>query len=126
MRSEAIENIHTLMAYLLVGGHFRGAAFVLRESQASLTRASDLTPEHRQRLAELPVRLSAPDTLAQLLQSLDDAPELPPTEDLEALFTELQPARQDSDLGRWVSNERLRPLLEAAAERLASANTARW
>ncbi len=126
VRSEAIENVHTLMAYLLVGGHFRGAAFVLRESQASLTRAHDLAPEHRQRLAELPVRLSAPDTLAQLLQSLDDAPELPPTEDLEALFTELQPAAL-ATVFQWLNrtrNERLRPLLESAAERLASANTA--
>jgi HEAT repeat protein len=109
-----------------VGGHFRGAAFVLRESQASLARGRDLTPEHRQRLAELPVRLSAPDTLAQLLQSLDDAPELPPTEDLEALFTELQPAAL-ATVFQWLNrtrNERLRPLLESAAERLASANTA--
>jgi hypothetical protein len=126
VRSEAIENVDTLMAYLLVGGHFRGAAFVLRESQASLARGRDLTPEHRQRLAELPVRLSAPDTLAQLLQSLDDAPELPPTEDLEALFTELQPAAL-ATVFQWLNrtrNERLRPLLESAAERLASANTA--
>jgi HEAT repeat protein len=126
VRSEAIENVHTLMAYLLVGGHFRGAAFVLRESQASLTRARELTPEHRERLAELPVRLSAPDTLAQLLQALDDASELPPTEDLEALFTELQPAAL-ATVFQWLNrtrNERLRPLLESAAERLAAANTA--
>jgi HEAT repeat protein len=126
VRSEAIENVHTLMAFLLVGGHFRGAAFVLRESQGSLTRASDLSPEHRQRLAELPARLSAPDTLAQLLQALDDAPELPPPEDLEALFAELQPAAL-ATVFQWLNrtrNERLRPLLESAAERLASANTA--
>ncbi|HEY2162877.1 MAG TPA: HEAT repeat domain-containing protein [Gemmatimonadaceae bacterium] len=126
VRFEAIENVHTLMAYLLVGGHFRGAAFVLRESQASLTRAPDLTPEHRQRLAELPVRLSAPDTLAQLLQSLDDSPELPPTEDLDALFAELQ-ATALATVFQWLNrtrNERLRPLLESAAERLAAANTA--
>jgi hypothetical protein len=125
VRSEAIENVHTLMAYLLVGGHFRGAAFVLRESQASLTRAQDLTPEHRQRLAELPVRLSAPDTLAQLLQSLDDAAELPPTEDLEALFTELQPAAL-ATVFQWLHrmrNERLRRS-ESAAERLARGDTA--
>src|SRR5262249_52520303 len=50
VRTEAIENVHTLMAFLLVGSHFRGAAYILRESQASLTRARDLSPEHRQRL----------------------------------------------------------------------------
>ena len=126
VRSEGIENVHTLMAYLLVGGHFLGAAFVLREAQASLARGRDLIPEHKQRLAELPVRLSAPDTLAQLLQSLDDAHELPPAEDLEALFAELQPAAL-ATVFQWLNrtrNERLRPVLESAAERLASANTA--
>jgi HEAT repeat protein len=126
VRSEAIEDVHTLMAFLLVAGHFRGAAFALREAQASLTRAQNMTPEHRQRLAELPIRLSAPDTLAQLLQALDDAPELPPTEDLEALFAELQPTAL-ATVFQWLNrtrNERLRPVLESAAERLAAANTA--
>ncbi len=126
VRAEAIENIHTLMAFLLVGSHFRGAAYALRESQTSLTRARGLAPEHTQRLAELATRLSAPETLAQLLQALDDAPELPPQEDLQALFEQLQPAAL-STVFQWLNrsrNERLRPLLNAAAERLASANTA--
>lgn len=126
IRSEAIENVHTLMAFLLVGSHFRGAAYALRESQASLTSAVELSPEHRDRLADLPVRLSAPDTLAQLMQALDDAPELPPATDLEALFAQLQPSAL-STVFQWLNrsrNERLKPLLESAAERLASANTA--
>jgi hypothetical protein len=125
VRGEAIENVHTLMAFLLVGSHFRGAAYILRESQASLTRARELSAEHRQRLGELPIRLSAPETFTQLLQALDDAPELPPTEDLDALFAELQPMALGT-VFQWLNqtrNERLRPLLESAAERLASAHT---
>lgn len=126
IRTEAIESVHTLMAYLLVGGHFTGAAYALRESQASLANARELAPEHRARLAELAARLSAPDTLAQLLQALDDAAELPPQQDLAALFEQLQPAALET-VFQWLHrtrNERLRPLLEGAAERLASANTA--
>lgn len=126
VRSEAIENVHTLMAFLLVGSHFRGAAFALRESQSSLDSAQDLAPEHRERLADLPTRLSAPDTVSQLLQALDDAPELPPQEELSALFEQLQPIAL-ATVFQWLNrtrNERLRPLLESAAERLAAANTA--
>jgi HEAT repeat protein len=126
VRTEAIENIHTLMAFLLVGSHFRGAAYALRESQTSLSKARDLTPEQKQRLADLAIRLSSPETLAQLLQALDDAHDLPPQEDLQALFEQLQPAAL-ATVFQWLNrsrNERLRPLLESAAERLASANTA--
>jgi HEAT repeat protein len=126
VRAEAIEDVHTLMAFLLVASHFRGAAFALREAQATLARVQDMAPEHRQRLAELPIRLSAPETLAQLLQVLDDSPELPPAADLEALFAELQPTAL-ATVFQWLNrtrNERLRPVLESAAERLASANTA--
>jgi len=126
VRSEAIDNVHTLMAFLLVGSHFRGAAYALRESQVSLTSAQDLTADHRENLADLPTRLSAPDTVSQLLQALDEAPELPPQEDLSALFEQLQPIAL-ATVFQWLNrtrNDRLRPLLESAAERLASANTA--
>ena len=126
VRSEAIDNVHTLMAFLLVGSHFRGAAYALRESQVSLTSAQNLTSEHRENLADLPTRLSAPDTVSQLLQALDEAPELPPQEDLSELFEQLQPIAL-APVFQWLNrtrNERLRPLLESAAERLASANTA--
>jgi hypothetical protein len=126
IRSEAIENIHTLMAFLLVGGHFRGAAYALRESQTSIAQARELAAEHKERLGDLPGRLSAPETLAQLLQALDDAAELPPAEDLQALFEQLRPTALET-VFQWLNrtrNERLRPLLESSAERLASANTA--
>ena len=126
VRSEAIENIHTLMAFLLVGSHFRGAAYALRESQSALDKARDLTADQKQRLADLATRVSSPETLAQLLQALDDAHDLPPQDDLQALFEQLQPAAL-ATVFQWLNrsrNERLRPLLESAAERLASANTA--
>src|SRR5207249_1805099 len=60
-----------------------------------------------------------------LLQSLDDANELPPLPDLMELFDQLR-ATALSPVFSWLSrmrNPRLKPLLEGAAERLASANT---
>jgi primosomal protein N' (replication factor Y) len=50
----------------------------------------ELTPAQAERLAQIPLRLSAPDAVAQLLQSLDDAESLPPTTDLLQLFEQLR------------------------------------
>jgi HEAT repeat protein len=74
----------------------------------------------------LPERLSAADALTQLLQALDESPSLPPQNELVELFDQLRPAAL-ATVFLWLSkiqNERLRPLLQAAAGRLASANTA--
>ncbi|MFI5227911.1 MAG: HEAT repeat domain-containing protein [Gemmatimonadales bacterium] len=126
VRTEVVECVHALMVYLLTSAHFRGVAHLLREGRAALQRATDVAPAHRDMLAELADRLSSPDALSQLLQALDDAPALPPEGELAELFDELRP----SALGTvflWLSktdNDRLRPLLESAAGRLAAANTA--
>ena len=125
IRSEVLENIHTLMVYLLTTGHFRGVANLLREGQQALQRGADVTPDQRQKLSDLPERLSAADALTQLVQALDEAPTLPPGEELVELFDQLRPTAL-ATVFLWLSkiqNERLRPLLEAAAGRLAGANT---
>jgi HEAT repeat protein len=125
VRAESLDLLDGLMVHLLASGHFRGVAYLLREAQAATQRAAELTAEQRQRLFDLPARLSAPDALSQLLQSLDDANELPPQAELSELFDQLR-ASGLSTVFRWLSrmhNARLRPLLEGAAERLASANT---
>jgi hypothetical protein len=126
IRAEVLENLQTLTVHLLTAGHFRGVANLLRESRVSLDRLTDITPEQRAMLGTLPERLSAPDTLTQLLQTLDDAPTLPPAEELADLFAQLRPTAL-STVFLWLSriqNESLRPLLEQAAGRLAGANTA--
>jgi HEAT repeat protein len=126
IRMEVLEDVQTLMVYLLTAGHFRGVAYVLREAQQAVQRATDVSDEQRQKLGELPERLSAPEALSQLLQALDQAPSLPPQEELVELFDQLRPSAL-STVFHWLgstTNERLRPLLEAAAGRLASANTA--
>lgn len=125
IRTEVLENVHTLMVYMLTAGHFRGVAYVLREAQVALGRASEISEEQKQRLSELPERLSAPEALTQLLQALDAAPALPPQEELVELFDQLRPSALGT-VFTWLGktqNERLRPLLETAGGRLAAANT---
>lgn len=126
VRSEVLENLGTVLVYLLTSGDFRGVADLLREAQAAAARATDVTGEQKKELAMLPDRLSSSEALSQLLHALDEAPTLPPPEDLSLLFDELRPAALGT-VFHWLAhsrNERLQPILGGAAERLASANTA--
>src|SRR6185437_15380963 len=85
----------------------------------------DLSAEQKRSLIDLPARLSAADSVTQLFQSLDEAAELPPQDELSELFDQLRPIALGTVFGwlRRMQNPRLLPLLESAAERLASANT---
>ena len=124
-RTEILELLDTTLVTLLATGHFRGVAHLLRETSVTANRASELTPEQKKALSELPVRLSAPEALAQLLQSLDDAPELPPQDELMELFDQLRPIALGPVFSwlRRIHNPKVKWLLETAAERLASLNT---
>jgi len=122
VRSELISILENFIPYLLGAGDFRSVAFILRESTVIQQRARELIPEHRQILESLPTRLSQPDALAQLLQSLDEAAGHPSEEELSDLFTELR-AEALATLMGWLpklSNERVRELVKTAAERLAT------
>jgi HEAT repeat protein len=113
------------MLHLLSASQFQSVAFLLRESAAAMERARNVPPELRQRLLQLPDRLSDPAALSQLLQSLDEATEIPPQADLVSLFEQLRPvalATVFAWLGR-VGDARLREVLESAAGRLAAQNT---
>jgi len=125
VRDEILEILDGTLVNLLATGHFRGVAHLLREVQATSQRATDLASEHKKALFELPLRLSAPESLRQLLQSLDDAADLPPQAELMELFDQLRPIALGTVFS-WLArmqNPRVRPLLEAAAARLASLNT---
>lgn len=125
VRGEVAGQLSSLLLHLLSAARFDTVAYMLREIKVVLDRARDVDPQVRLRLAELPHRLSSPETLSQVLQQLDDSPALPAQDDLTALFSELQPTALETVfnwLGR-VRDERLRVLLETAADRLASGNT---
>ena len=126
VRAELISILENFIPYLLGAADFRSVAYILREIKVVLQRARDLLPEQRVALRGLPGRLSEPDALSQLLQSLDEAAVHPSEEDLGELFTELQ-AEALGTLAGWLprlSSDRVRKLVRAAAERLAQANPA--
>lgn len=126
VRTEILSILDNLMLHLLSAAQFSAVAYLLRETAQASQRARELQAEHRQRLAALPDRLSEPAALSQLLESLDEAQELPQQSDLNELFEQLRPTALGSVLS-WLGrtqNVRLRTLLEIAAARLASQNTA--
>jgi len=121
VRAELIGIVENFIPYLLGAGDFRPVAYILREIRIVLERARELIPEHRQTLAELPSRLSQPDALAQLLQSLDEATVHPTEEELSETFSEMRPEALPT-LMAWIprlTNERVRDLIGNAATRLA-------
>jgi hypothetical protein len=126
VRGEVTELLDVLMVHMLSAGQFQNVAYLIRESQVTASRAADLQPVLAQQLAQIPARLSAPEPLTQLLQSLDEAVTMPPPTDLVALFEQLRGPALVTVL-EWLSriqNVKLRPVLEAAAVRLAAQNTA--
>lgn len=125
VREEIIGILDNLMLHLLSGGQYTAVAFLLRESAEAARRAKEITPDQQKRLQALPARLSAKDALSQLVQALDESPDLPAQSDLDDLFTQLRGEALETVFGKLgsVSNAQLRSLLENAAHRLAAANT---
>ena len=126
VRGEVSDHLDTLMLHLLAAGQLRTVAYLIREAQLAAQRGTSVTPEQRERLTQIPARLSAAEALSQLLQALDEAADLPPQEEIAELFEQLRPTALGTVLS-WLprlQNPKLRPMLEEAAGRLARANTA--
>ena len=126
IRTEIIEILDNLMLHMLSAGQFHNVAFLVRESLIASQRAFDLLAEQREQLSLLPNRLSAPDALTQLIESLDEAVDVPAQEDVLELFDQLRGTALGTVLdwlGR-IQSPRLRPMLEQAAQKLGSQNTA--
>jgi len=123
VRAEILSIVDNFLPYLLGAGDFRAVALVLREVRVLVDRARELSPEHRRVLQELPSRLSQPETLAQLLQSLDESVVYPTEEDLGELFRELRGEAIETVLD-WMPrlrNDQVREILTAAVQRTAAA-----
>ncbi|HET9425051.1 MAG TPA: HEAT repeat domain-containing protein [Gemmatimonadaceae bacterium] len=126
VREECLDYVETMLAFLLASGNFRGVAYLLGETRAAASRPGDLSPRIRQRIDGLPDRLSAPEAVEQLLEALDDAPMLPPRDELTLLFEQLRPGALGT-VFRWlpkVRDDRLGALVTEVAGRLAASNTA--
>ncbi len=126
IRDEIAQILDSFMLHMLSAGQFRNVAYLIRESSVVSQRATDIVPGHRDRLARIPTQLSAPDALAQVLQSMDEATSLPSQSELIELFEQLRGTALATVLD-WLhrlQNPKLRPLLEEAAARLAAQSTA--
>ena len=126
IRAEVAENVQHLMLSMLAVGELRTVAYILAESQVAVNHAPNVTDEQRDALGRLPERLSAPDSLAQLLQMLDESADPAHVGELNELFLQLRPAALGT-IFAWLpklQNPRVRALVESAAERLALGNTA--
>lgn len=126
VRDEIIAIIETFFPNLLNQGEFRVVAAVLRELRSVAAGAAELTAEQQARLRAFEARLSEPAIVAQLVQSLDEASTRPGDEDVSEVLRELQPGALETILTMLprLSSDNVRVLLEAAADRLASAHTA--
>jgi HEAT repeat protein len=123
VRAELLSIVENFIPYLLAVGDFRAVAYICREQRVVLQRAREVLPEHRTALEQLPWKLSQPEALAQLLQSLDEAAVHPTEEEVGELFREFRPEALETVLA-WMpklTNQRVRDLLTTAAQRLAQA-----
>jgi HEAT repeat protein len=126
VREEICGLLDYFLLILLSTAQYRNAAYLLRESGVTASRATDLLEPQKQRLTQLGELMSDPKPLGQLLQALEDSPLRAPQMELDELFGILQPRALETILG-WIgrsNNPQLKMLLEAAASRLASNNSA--
>jgi hypothetical protein len=126
VREEIAALLDTLMLHILSSGEFKTAASLLRETSQTAERAPGISAEQKAQLLRIRDRLSEPEVLVQILQSLDEASQLPDQEDLNELFDQLRVSSL-ATVFSWltkVQTPRLRVLLENSAARLSMANTA--
>jgi len=125
VREEVAGDIEALVLHMLTAQQYSTVAFLLKELDGTMARAREVRPQDRERLGKLSDRLSHPDALGQMLQALEESSTLPAREDLSLLFAQLKPHALGPILEHIdrTQNKELRPLIEAAAERLAQSNT---
>jgi HEAT repeat protein len=124
VRAEILSIVETLFPNLLSKGEFRTVATVIRDGRLVLARAGELPPDIRRRLEALETQLSAPAIVAQLIQSLDEAPELAGDRDVADLLGELRAGALGALIEALprVATPGVRTLVEATVDRLAAAH----
>jgi hypothetical protein len=126
VRDEILADLETLFPNLLNAGEFRTVAHLLRQVRDLVRKSTQLTAALRERLLGFEARLSEPDIVRQLMQSLDEAATPPGDEDLGEVLRELRASALGPIVGYLPSlqNVHMRELLEAAADRLAASHPA--
>ncbi|HET8623297.1 MAG TPA: HEAT repeat domain-containing protein [Gemmatimonadales bacterium] len=124
VRAEIVSIFETLYPNLLSKGEFRTVAMMIRDGRLVVSRTSELQPDIRRRLEALELQLSQPAIVAQLAQSLDEAPQLAGEVDVTALFGELRASALGALMEALprVTAAPVRKLVEANVDRLAAAH----
>jgi len=126
VREEICGLLDYFLLILLSTAQYRNAAYLLREASVTANRAPDILEPQKQRLTQLGELMSDPKPLGQLLQALEESPLRAPQMELDEMFGILQPRALETILS-WIgrsNNPQLKVLLEGAASRLASSNSA--
>jgi HEAT repeat protein len=126
VRDEVLGVLEQLFPNLLTSHDFRSGTLILRESKILKERAKNLRLEQGQRLDGLVNRLSEPNVIGQLLQSLDEASTLGLDEHAANLLRELGASALEPVVS-WIPNlssEPLRKMLEEVIDKLAGSNLA--
>ncbi|HEU5219151.1 MAG TPA: HEAT repeat domain-containing protein [Gemmatimonadales bacterium] len=125
VREEVLGIFEVLFPNLLNRGEFRSVAGLLREFRAVSQRVTVLDQQLRDRLGSFQARLSEPEILSQLLQSLEEAEALPTDDDVGEVLGELHAEGLETMLTFLPSLTRpaIRGILESSVDRLATAHT---
>jgi hypothetical protein len=125
-REEVLDHLETMLAFLLASGSFKGVAYLLSELRLAAGRSPDVGPSVMTRLATVTDRLSSPQAVAQLFESLEDAKVTPTREELALLLDNLKVTALGTVFSALskVSSEQMRVLLIEVADRLSVGNTA--
>jgi HEAT repeat protein len=121
VRLEAVGSLEGLLVDQLTTRSYDLSAATLREVRETMRRATELSAQVRDALAELAMRLSEPDAIAQLLDSVHSSETATAAETLEALATEWRVGALGPLLA-WLASAPIgvaRAAVERAAERLA-------
>jgi hypothetical protein len=124
VRGEILSIVETLFPNLLSKSEFRTVATVIREARVLLSRATDLPPEIRRRLEALETQLSQPAIVAQLIQSLDETPQLAGNREVTDLMGELRATALGALIEAIpkIGTPAVRSLAEGTVDRLAAAH----
>ena len=121
---EALLTVDRLLIEFLSTGEYELVAMALHEASTTVRR---LVADDRvmTALRDLPIRMSEPAVILQLLQALDESAKTPVASLLERLFVELQPSALEPMVA-WLGGATASPAraaIERAAARLAGEHT---
>jgi HEAT repeat protein len=118
---DVVAILDEFLPYLLGVGDIHAVSYILREARTVTERAGRLEEGMRDRLAAFAAKISHPEALDQLLETLNESETLPADEDLAGLFAQLQPQALETVI-MWLprlESVRARELLGSTADQLA-------